>query len=213
MVTVMTQQAQTHTPYKKRKKLRGAKRMEAEKLPTKKYEVIYADPPWSYRNKKTGGSMISGSASKYKTMTIKEICALPIRQIADKNCILFLWVTTPLLPECLPILDAWGFKYKTMLTWRKIMSLGLGYWFRGQTEHLILATKGKVKATRMQIPNFHQCKAERHSQKPQYFRGLAEQCAAKLGFENKLEMFARNSSEGWDVFGDEVENSIELVTL
>lgn len=176
----------------------------------KKYNVIYADPAWSYKNKKTGGSMISGADAHYKTMSIQEICELPIKDICEKDCILFLWVTVPLLPECLPVLDAWGFKYKTMFTWRKLMSLGMGYWFRGQCEHLIVATKGKVKATRMQIPNFHQCKAEKHSKKPEYFRSLITDVATKLGYDKKVELFARNETPGWDVWGNEVANSIKL---
>lgn len=176
----------------------------------KKYNVIYADPAWKYKNKKTGGTMLSGADAHYDTMTIEEICKMPIKKMAQKNAILFMWVTVPLLPEFLPVLDAWGFKYKTMLTWRKTMSLGLGYWFRGQCEHLIVATKGTVKATRMQVPNFYQSKAERHSKKPDYFRQLIDQSASKLGYSDKIELFARQESDGWEVFGNQVDNSILL---
>lgn len=180
----------------------------------KKYNVIYADPAWAYRNKKTGGSMKSGAASHYPTMTVEEICNLPIKDIAAKDCILFLWVTVPLLPEVLePVLKAWGFKYKTAIFWHKIMSLGLGFWFRGQVEILIVATSGKVKATRMQIPNIHRCKAEKHSKKPAYFRNLIEQASDKLGFKDKVELFARENHHGWDAWGNQVEDSIDLPTL
>ena len=172
----------------------------------KKYQVIYADPPWSYKNKKTGGSMISGAEAKYPTMTVEEICALDIP--AEKDAVLFLWATVPLLPEAFKVMEAWGFKYKTMLTWRKIMSLGMGYWYRGQCEHLLFGVRGKVKAFRVQKANFIQSKAGKHSEKPIEFRRLIEE--STLHLPNKLEMFARSENEGWDVFGNEVNNSITL---
>ncbi len=176
----------------------------------KKYNIIYADPPWRYANKKTGGSMKSGAEAHYETMSIKEICDMPIKKLAARDCVLFLWVTTPLLPECFEILNAWGFKYKTMITWRKIMSMGLGYWFRGQTEHILVCTKGKIKAFRLQEANFIQCKAEKHSQKPEVFRELIERAIVNIPDKVKLELFARKETEGWDVFGNQVENSITI---
>lgn len=169
-------------------------------FPDKKYQIIYADPPWSYRNKKTGGSMKSGSESKYTTMSIDEICNLAIRDIADKNSVLFLWATVPLLPEAFIVMKSWGYRYKTMLTWRKIMSLGMGFWFRGQTEHLLLGIKGKVKAFRIQKPNFIQCKVGKHSQKPKEFRDLIE----TIELSPRIELFARQETPGWDVWGNEV---------
>lgn len=170
----------------------------------KKYNVIYADCPWSYRNKKTGGSMVSGSMAKYETMTTKEICEMNIPD--DKDSVLFLWATVPLMKDAFDVMDAWGYQYKTMITWRKIMSLGMGFWWRGQCEHLLFGVKGKVKAFRMQEANFIQTKAGKHSQKPVEFRQLIERATPHL--LNKLELFARHQSEGWEVFGNEVNNSI-----
>jgi N6-adenosine-specific RNA methylase IME4 len=172
----------------------------------KLYDVIYADPPWSYKNKRTGGSMISGAETKYPTMSITKICDMQVPHAKD-SC-LFLWATVPLLPEAFQVMEAWGFKYKTMLTWRKIMSLGMGYWYRGQCEHLLFGMKGKVKAFRIQESNFIQTKALRHSEKPEEFRQLIER--STIHMPNKLELFARKQSPGWDVFGNEVENSIQL---
>jgi N6-adenosine-specific RNA methylase IME4 len=172
----------------------------------KKYQIIYADPPWSYKNKNTGGSMKSGAIAKYPTMTINEICDLPIADIADKNSVLFLWATVPLMPEAFKVMEAWGYKYKTMLTWRKIMSLGMGFWFRGQTEHLLMGVKGKVKAFRIQKANFIQCKAGTHSTKPVEFRSLIDMTE----LSPKIELFARSEHEGWDVWGNEVESDITL---
>ncbi len=184
-----------------------------------KYDVIYADPPWSY-NDKAGRNYEHGAEEKYQIMSFDDIKNMPVKDITKKDAVLFLWVTVPLLPECLEVVGAWGFKYKTMLTWRKIMSLGMGYWFRGQTEHRVLGVKGKVKAIRLQKPNFHQCKAGKHSQKPHHFRELINQ-AAEISFDNpkKLELFARDRNDlfpdyeynGWDLFGNEVKKSIELL--
>lgn len=185
----------------------------------KKYNVIYADPPWSYKNNRTGGNMKSGVTSKYNTMSIEDIKNLPIRSISENNAVLFLWATVPLLPEALSVMSAWGFKYKTMLTWRKVMSMGMGFWFRGQCEHLIVGTRGGVKAFRMQKANFYQCRAGKHSQKPHYFRELITQATAK-SFDTpcKIELFAREREglfpyyeyEGWDVWGNEIKSDINL---
>lgn len=168
------------------------------------YDVIYADPPWSYKNKKTGGSMKSGAESHYPTMSAEDICSLKIP--AQKNSVLFLWATVPLMQEGFDVMNAWGYKYKTMLTWRKIMSLGMGYWWRGQCEHLLFGVKGSIKAFRMQEANFIQCKAGKHSEKPIEFRNLIER--ATLHLPNKLEMFARAKYDGWDTWGNEVDNDI-----
>jgi len=172
----------------------------------KKYQVIYADPPWSYNNKKTGGSMRSGVISKYPTMSLSDICSLQVP--LEKDSVLFLWATVPLIREALNVMDAWGFRYKTMITWRKIMSLGMGFWWRGQCEHLLFGIKGKIKAFRMQEPNFIQTKVLSHSEKPEQFRELIER--ATINFPNKLELFARKKTNGWDVWGNEVESDIEL---
>lgn len=197
----------------------------------RKYNVIYADPPWTYDNKKTGGSMESGAEAHYITMTNADIAAMPIKSLCEKDAICFMWATVPLMPEALFTLSSWGFEYKTMLTWRKIMSQGLGYWFRGQCEHLLVGTKGSPKAFRQQVCNYyestydllndhvHQQKVGKHSQKPQYFRDLISK-AVQVSFDNpkKLELFARSREgmfsdyeyEGWDVYGNQVNNSIEL---
>lgn len=176
----------------------------------KKYNVIYADPPWSYKNKNTGGTMKSGAESKYPTMTLDEICNLPIKDISEKDSVLFLWATVPLMPEAFQVLNAWGYNYKTMLTWRKVMSLGMGFWFRGQCEHLLLGVKGSVKAFRLQEPNFIQSKVGKHSEKPQEFRELIERATSNMENIKRIELFARSKSKGWDTWGNEVKNNIEL---
>lgn len=177
----------------------------------KKYQIIYADPPWEYSNKVTGrinGNQPQGSGAhtKYKTMSMDDLIKLPIKKICHKDCVLFLWATVPLLPEAFLLMRSWGFKYKTMLTWRKIISLGMGWWFRGQTEHLLLGVKGRIKAFRIQRANFIQCKSLKHSEKPEEFRELIDM----TNLNPKIELFARKKTKGWDVWGNEVESDIKL---
>lgn len=171
----------------------------------KKYQIIYADPPWKYRNNKTGGSM-HPQDYHYPKLITDDICALPINDIADRNCVLFLWATVPMIQDSFRVMEAWGFEYKTMLFWRKIMSWGMGFWYRGQVEVLLLGIRGKVKAFHIQKANFVEAKVREHSRKPDEFYELIEM--TKLG--PKIELFARNKREGWDCWGNEVESDIEL---
>jgi len=159
-----------------------------------KYNVIYCDPPYTYRNIKTGGSMKSGALNFYPTITNKDLKLLPISNICEKDCIMFLWVTVPLIDEGMELLKSWGFKYKTMLTWRKVMSLGLGYHFRGQTEHILVGMKGKIKALRCQVENIYQCRALKHSEKPEYFRGLIEMATENIPSRKMVELFSRKTN-------------------
>jgi N6-adenosine-specific RNA methylase IME4 len=186
----------------------------------KRYNVIYADPPWSYDNTSVifdhDGHQRAVS-DRYNLMSLEDLKAMPIKNITEKDCICFMWVVNPLLPEGLELLSAWGFKYKTMLTWKK--PNGTGYWFRGCTEHILLGVKGNVKCFRNGAENFYASKIGKHSQKPHYFRELFAK-AVSISFEHpkKLELFARSREgffpdyeyEGWDVYGNEVNNSIQL---
>ncbi|MCK9600845.1 MAG: MT-A70 family methyltransferase [Sphaerochaeta sp.] len=166
-----------------------------------KYKVIYADCPWSFRNKRTGGSMSSGSASQYPTMSLQELSELPIPLIADRDSVCFLWASVALLPDSLSLLSAWGYRYKTALFWRKVMSLGMGFWFRGQVEMCLLGVRGRVKAFRIQKPNFIQSKVRNHSQKPNEVRELIDM----TGLSPKLELFARERAPGWDAMGFDID--------
>jgi len=182
----------------------------------KKYKLIIADPPWQYfnkmkaRNQKTGELFDVSSRSRYNTLSIKEICDLPIiKQIVDKNCVLFLWSTAPMLADAFTVMKAWGFKYKTVIVWRKVFSLGLGFWFRGQCEFCLLGIKGKVKAFRCQKPNFfqtHMVKTPlKHSQKPEDIFQLIEPIMEKYNLHPAIELFARRKRKGWDCWGDGVK--------
>jgi N6-adenosine-specific RNA methylase IME4 len=154
----------------------------------------------------------------YDSMTIEQIGRMPIKEITEKDSVCFMWVTVPLLPEGLATLNKWGFKYKTMITWHKTNSKGMGYWFRGFTEHLLLGVKGNVRAFKCLHPNIYESKFGKHSQKPQHFRDLISKAiTASFSEPKKLELFARSREgffpdyeyEGWDVYGNQVNGSIE----
>ena len=170
-------------------------------LPNGKWKLLLVDPPWQYENKRTGGtSMISGAEQHYDTLSIKDLCELPIGNLSETNSIMFLWATTALIPEALEVMKAWGFKYKSAVFWRKIMRLGMGYWFRGQVELCLLGIRGNVKAFRLQKPNFIQSRVRKHSQKPSEMYGLID----LLGIDSKIELFARERREGWDAWGNQL---------
>ncbi len=179
----------------------------------KKYGIIYADPPWHYRvySKKGAGR---SAESHYPTMTIEEIQALPVSELADKDCALFMWITFPLLKESLSVLSAWGFKFKTIaFVWikqnRKSDSLfwGMGYWTRTNAEFCVLATKGKPKRMAKNVHQVIVSHIEEHSKKPDEAR---RRIVRLMGDLPRIELFARQKSAGWDVWGNEVESDIIL---
>lgn len=176
-----------------------------------RYNILYADPGWKYDNEKTGGSHKSGAAQKYTVLSVEEICALPVPAIADRNSVLFLWGTVPMLPEAFQVMAAWGYKYKTKITWHKTGRRGLGYWFRGEVEELLFGVRGKIRAFRCQLPNFIEAPVLKHSEKPEEFRQLIETATALTIPEPKrIELFARKRVSGWDAWGDQVESDIVL---
>ena len=176
-----------------------------------KYQVIYADPPWDYQQ-----CRLSGSAKKhYPTMRIEKLCALPVAEIADRDCALFLWATFPQLPEALRLIKAWGFVYKTVaFVWlkqnRKALTwfYGLGFWTRSNAEICLLATKGHPKRQSAGIHQLVISPVERHSKKPDEVR---EKIVELMGDVPRIELFARQQTPGWDVWGNEVENSTVLL--
>jgi len=183
-------------------------------LPNKKYKTIYADPPWSYNSKKpttakrpTAMGISLTPDYYYDTMSVEEIKSLPVKNISEKDSVLFLWATNPMIREALEVMESWGFKYITMITWYKTNSKGMGYWFRGYTEHLLFGKKGNVKSFRSKIKNIQKHNVTKHSEKPGLFRKLIEE--ATLNLNPKIEIFARNRVEGWDSWGDELTDTIQ----
>jgi N6-adenosine-specific RNA methylase IME4 len=176
-----------------------------------KYNIIYADPPWSYRSKHTGGSMKSGASDKYPVLTVEQLRQFPINDIADKDSVLFMWGTTPMLQEALEVVKAWGHKYKTTLYWHKTGRLGLGYWARGEVEFVLMGIKGKVKAFRSTETNFVEAPVREHSEKPEEMRQKIERMTVNMPDQRRIELFARKKVPGWDAWGNQVESDLKLV--
>ena len=154
----------------------------------KKYAVIYADPPWRYKMYKGNGKI----EKHYPTMELDEIKALPVKKLADKDCILFLWATLPMIPEALQVIKAWGFEYKTTaFVWVKLSRHSDGiFWGMG---HQVIVSH-----------------VEEHSKKPAEARRRIE---ALIGDVPRIELFARQSPPGWDVWGNEVVSDITMDKL
>ena len=181
----------------------------------KKYSVILADPPWAYRvwSKKGIGRT---AENHYPTMSIEDIRALPVGDLADDNCALFLWVTFPQLHEAFSLIESWGFTYKTAaFVWvkqnRKLPSLfwGLGHWTRANAEVCLLATRGSPKRLSAAVHQVILSPVEQHSKKPDEVR---ERIVTLMGDVPRVELFARQQAPGWDVWGNEVECSPGLVS-
>lgn len=166
-----------------------------------KYKTIYADPPW----KKESGGGGRGANFHYPLMSTKEIMEIPVQEIADENCHLYIWATNSTIPDALKVIEAWGFKYITCITWMKDR-ISLGQYYRGLTEHCLFARKGMLPykmdgGKRVQgVTGFYEKKGQ-HSEKPKKMREMIE----KVSYGPFLEMFAREYHPGWDVWGNEVE--------
>jgi len=170
----------------------------------KKYDIILADPPWMERG---GGKIKRGADKHYPLMKAKDIAALNIKNITNDNCHLYLWTTNSFLPKALKVVEAWGFEYKTLITWHKDR-FGLGQYFRGQTEHCIFAVKGMmpykvINGKRQQGTTIFNAFRSKHSLKPEKIFELIEKVSDRKGF-NKIELFARARREGWDAWGNQV---------
>ena len=174
------------------------------KLPNKRYNIIYADPAWSYQGK----MMNSSVTDHYNVMSIDDICNLPVNDIAAENSILFMWVTLPKLNEFMKVVSAWGFEYKTTaFVWVKknkkadSFFMGLGRWTRANPEICVLATKGKIERKSKSIRQLQVFPLDKHSKKPDQFRDLIVELCGDLP---RIELFARQKTPGWDVWGNEV---------
>ena len=171
----------------------------------KKYNIIYADPPWRYQDRKCNGAC----EFHYNTMKIDEICKLPIQKITEKDAVLFLWCTYPMLQEAFQLINAWGFRYKTIgFQWVKQNKsgngffFGLGRWTRGNTECCLIATKGKPKRINNSVSQLIVSPIQAHSQKPSETRDRIVQL---LGDLPRIELFARQTADGWDCWGNETD--------
>lgn len=184
-----------------------------------KYNVIYADPPWSYNQKQVGRGNKSGALDKYSLMDNDDIATTPIESMVEQDALLFMWATVPLLPEAFKVIPGWGFTYKTIIVWEKTGILGMGNWLRIQEEILIVAVRGKVKPFKHQERNIYKHPICEHSAKPHFFRELVRKLSDKsIEQPKRLELFARSRAgmfsdyeyEGWHVYGNQVNNSITI---
>lgn len=167
------------------------------------YEIVYADPPWSYKDQKCNGN----ASDHYSTMDLKAICDLPVANITAENAVLFLWATYPLIREALEVMAAWGFEYKTIgFQWVKLNRsgkgrfFGLGRWTRGNTECCLLGVKGKPARVSASVSQLIESPLGRHSEKPAEAR---EKIVELMGPLPRIELFARTTAPGWDCWGDD----------
>jgi N6-adenosine-specific RNA methylase IME4 len=174
----------------------------------KKYQIIYADPPWPVKKIIRKVRPNQKESLDYPTMSLEAIKGLKVNDIADDNSVLFLWTTHAFLPEAFNVMSSWGFKYQRMITWDKNNGMCL-FGFHHRTEFLLFGYKGKIEMypRRKAFPTLVMAKSERHSEKPQIFRDLI----APFG-TTKIELFARQKTEGWDVWGNEIKNDVDIIT-
>lgn len=165
------------------------------------FKALIIDPPWEFRMWSVQGN----AKTKYDVLTLDDLCKIPIQEISALDSVLFLWATNPLLREALTVIDAWGFEYKTKFPWIKTtitnhqLDYGIGYWVRGVSEDIMIATRGNMPAPRYEGymgligPNIE------HSRKPQDIHSMAESTTPGPF----LELFGRYTRPGWIVFGNE----------
>ena len=167
------------------------------RFPKRKFNIIYADPAWSYN----GRLPQRGKVQHYPIMEHKDICALSVKDIAADSCCLFMWVTFPKLEDGLKVIKAWGFEYRTCFVWVKDR-IGMGYHARNQHEILLVAKRGQFPPPPVEVRVSSVVEAPRtaHSAKPEKFHELIESFYPDAP---KLELFARNQRDGWSVWGNQ----------
>lgn len=180
----------------------------------RRFATVMADPPWRFVNRTGKMAPEHRRLSRYGTMTIEDICALPVADIAAPTAHLYLWVPNALLPEGLQVMTAWGFEYKTNLVWHKIRKdggsdgRGVGFYFRNVTELILFGVRGKNARTlppgRTQV-NCISTRKREHSRKPDEQYDLIEACSPGP----YLEMFARGARPNWAVWGNQADDSYE----
>lgn len=181
-----------------------------EAMAGRQFATILADPPWRFTNRTGKMAPEHRRLSRYGTMALDEICALPVAEAAASPAHLYLWVPNALLPDGLKVMQAWGFDYKSNLVWHKVRKdggsdgRGVGFYFRNVTELLLFGVRGKnartLKPGRRQV-NFIAARKREHSRKPDEYYQLIEACSPAP----RLEIFARGSRPGWVSWGNQAE--------
>lgn len=182
--------------------LRGEFVKDVAHLEGRKFGCIYVDPPWKFSNQSTRGS----TDNHYETMTVDELCALPVRELAANKCHLHLWTVNAFLFDCPRIFEAWGFEFKSSFAWVK-PQMGMGNYWRNSHELLLLGVRGGLVAESKGEMSWLQARRERHSVKPEGVRQRIE----RLSPGPYLEMFGRSTYTGWTVYGNEIiERAVDL---
>ena len=175
----------------------GKKQM--NELPDKKYNIIYADPPWAYQT--------AVKRTHYQRMKTQNICDLQVKDISDDNCVLFIWGTWTHVEDVQRVIKTWGFEYKTcaFLWYKKTKNnkafFGMGSYTRANSEFCLIAMKGKLKRVNASIRQVIESEIEKHSKKPDEVRNNIVELYGDLP---RIELFAREKSEGWDSWGNEL---------
>ena len=174
-------------------------------FPKGKYQIIYCDPAWDYRDKAKAGKR--GSSFKYDVMTVQDIMRLPVWNIADNNCVLFMWATAPLMQDALDVIKAWDFTYKTFaFVWTKRQktsskyAVGMGNYSKSNAEYVLVATRGHPKVINDTVKQIIDTPRRKHSQKPDRVR---TDIVKMYGDISRIELFARTKVFGWSVWGND----------
>jgi len=171
-------------------------------LPPGKYRIIYADPPWQYKDKLAVSSLdLVAATSHYPTMSLEELCLMPVKDMAAPDSVLFLWATFPLLPDALEVVKSWGFTYKTAFVWDKLVPTWSNY-HRAELEVLLIGTRGRgTPYVESREPQLWHIKKTYHSRKPEEFRRMIDRL---YSIGPRIELFHRGEPiTGWDTWGNE----------
>ncbi len=181
-----------------------------QRVDNQKFATILADPPWQFQNRTGKVAPEHRRLNRYGTMTLADICSLPVAQLTAETAHLYLWVPNALLPEGLSVLAAWGFQYKSNIVWHKVRKdggpdgRGVGFYFRNTTELVLFGVRGKsartLAAGRRQV-NILKTRKREHSRKPDEFYDIVESCSPG----KYLELFARGSRPGWTTWGNQAD--------
>ena len=173
-------------------------------FPNKKYNIILADPPWPIK-KIQRKVRPNQKDMDYPTMSIEEILNLPVQSLCDNTCVLFLWTIQKYLRDAFDVVEKWGFKYQRTITWDKQNGMCL-FGFHHRTEFVLFGYKGKIEMypKRKTVPTIWVEKSPKHSKKPDGF-----QKAIEVFGDRRIELFARRAIDGWDVWGNEIQNEYE----
>lgn len=173
------------------------------------FEILYIDPPWQYNARNNPDTRFGGGAGgHYGTMTIEQIAALPIGELASENCAMFMWCTFPQIDKQMQLFKQWGFEYKTVaFTWIKTNPkngkpfFGVGYYAKSNAEVCLLGIKGRMKPISNKVSSVIISPKEKHSKKPDEARNRIVQL---FGDRPRVELFARQNTEGWKCLGNEL---------